>query len=172
MPERRWRGCGAVAEKKFVWAPPSAGSTPVKGPRWRLGLLLLCGLLTAARGTADVIAERRVLMRALADNVQEIWNGLARGEGAAVESGAKQIAAQASRILTLFPPNSFHPPSRAQPAIREEFPIFEVLVSDMKHAADALATSVQQEGLAGVQPHLTRLMRSCRQCHRNYIRPY
>ena len=51
----------------------------MKGSRWLIGLLLLCGFLTAARGTADVIEERRALMRALADNIQGIWNELARG---------------------------------------------------------------------------------------------
>ncbi len=144
----------------------------MKGPRWLIGLLLLCGFLTAARGTADVIEERRALMRALADNIQGIWNGLARGEGPAVESKAKQMAAQAGRVLPLFPPNSFHPPSRAQPAIREEFRTFKGFVDDLTQAAEALAASVHQQGLAEVQPHLTRLMRSCRQCHRRYIQPY
>jgi cytochrome c556 len=144
----------------------------VKGSRWLLGLLLLSGFLTAAGGKAGMIEERQAVMRALADDLRGIWNGLAQGESGSMESGATQIAAQALRVLTLFPPNSFHPPSRARPAIREEFRTFEALAQNLKEAAEALAASVHQEALAGVRPHLTRLTRSCRQCHRRYIQPY
>ncbi|MBW8057649.1 MAG: cytochrome c [candidate division NC10 bacterium] len=144
----------------------------MKTPGWVLGILLLSGFLTAAGGTAELVEERRALMRVLAENLQAIWDGLAHGERDAVHGGAEQIAGLATRILTLFPPNSFHPPSRAQPAIREEFRTFETFTQNLKEAAEALAASARHETLADVKPHLTRLVQSCRQCHRSYVQPY
>lgn len=144
----------------------------MKTPGCVLGILLLSGFLTAAGGTAELIEERRALMRVLAENLQAIWEGLAHGERDAMHGGAEQIAGRATRILTLFPPNSFRPPSRAQPTIREEFCTFEAFTQNMKEAAEALAASVRHEALADVQPHLTRLVQSCRQCHRSYVQPY
>ncbi|MEE9182107.1 MAG: cytochrome c [candidate division NC10 bacterium] len=144
----------------------------MKIPRSVLGILLLSGFLTAAGGPAGVIEERRALMRVLAENLQAIWDGLAQGERDAMHRGAEQIAGRATRVLTLFPPNSFHPPSRAQPTIREEFRTFEAFTQNMKETAEALATSARQETLADVQPHLARLVQSCRQCHRSYVQPY
>lgn len=136
------------------------------------GAFLLISFLMAAQGSAGVIDERQALMRAIGDDLQAIWDGLARGDGGAVEQGATRIAVQAACLSTLFPPDSFHPPSRAQPAIREEFHAFEDLALKLKKAAEGLAASARHGTLAEVQPHLTRLVRTCRQCHRSYIEPY
>jgi len=139
---------------------------------WILGHLLLFSFLIVGQGSAGVIDERQALMRAIGDDLQAIWDGLARGDGGAVEQGAKRIAAQAAHVSVLFPPDSFHPPSRAEPAIREDFHAFEDLALQLKEAAQDLAASARDATLAEVQPHLTRLVRTCRQCHRSYIEPY
>lgn len=144
----------------------------MKKRKWLLGLFLLTGFLIARSGSAGVIDERQALMRAIGDDVQAIWAGLARGDSGAVERTATRIAAQASRLLTMFPPDSFHPPSRAEPAIREEFQTFEALVLKLQEAAEDLAASARQATLTGAEPHLARLVRTCRQCHRSYIEPY
>lgn len=111
-------------------------------------------------------------MRAIGDDLEAIWEGMGRGDGIAVEEGAKRIAARAARILTMFPPDSFHPPSRAQPAIREEFHAFEALTLELQVAAEGLATSVREATLTEAEQQLARLVRTCRQCHRTYIEPY
>ncbi|MFQ5801772.1 MAG: c-type cytochrome [Candidatus Methylomirabilales bacterium] len=139
---------------------------------WILGHLVIFSFLIVGQGSAGVIDERQALMRAIGDDLQAIWDGLARGDGGAVEQGAKRIAAQAARVSVLFPPDSFHPPSRAEPAIREEFRAFEDLVLQLKEAAQDLAASARHATLAEVQPHLMRLVQTCRQCHRSYIEPY
>ena len=137
-----------------------------------LGLLLVPGFLTAAQGTAGVIEERRALMQAIASDLQKIWVGLARQDRGVVEKGAERIAAQAARVPTLFPPQSFHPPSRAQPAIRTEFGTFEALAVSLKKTAEDVAVSAQKKSLAELRPYVGRLVQACRQCHRSYIRPY
>ena len=144
----------------------------MRKPRWALGLLFLSSFLITGQKSAGVIGERWALMRALGDDLQAIWDGLAGGDTRAVEQGATRIAAQATRMSTLFPPDSFHPPSRAEPAIREEFHTFEALAQELKTAAEGLAASARQAALAEVQPYLTRLIRACRHCHRDYIQPY
>ncbi len=143
-----------------------------EGTRWALGVLLLSSFLVAGQESTGVISERWALMRALGDDLEAIWEGLARGDTRAVEQGATRIAAQATRMSTLFPPDSFHPPSRAESAIREEFHTFEGLAQELKAAAEGLATSARHAGLVEVQPHLARLIRACRHCHRNYVQPY
>lgn len=144
----------------------------MKEPWWALGLLLASGFLTAAQGTAGVVEERRALMRAIAGDLQEIWVGLARKDRGVIEKGADRIAAQAARVPRLFPPESFHPPSRAQAAIRTEFRTFEALAVNLKETAQEVAVSARKDSLAEVRPYLERLVQACRQCHRSYIRPY
>ncbi len=142
----------------------------MKEPRW--GLLLLCGCVTAAHGAAVVIQERRVLMRGIAGDLRVIWDGLAREDSKVVEKAALWIAAQAARLPTLFPRDSFHPPSRAQPTIRQEFPAFEALAVALKRAAEELAASVRQATHLHVQANLEWLVQTCRRCHCSYIQRY
>ena len=144
----------------------------MKEPWWVFGLLLVSGFLTAAQGTAGVIDERRALMLAIASDLQKIWVGLAQQDRGVVEKGAERIAAQAARVPTLFPPESFHPPSRAQPAIRTEFRTFEAMAVNLKKTAQDVAVSARKDSLEEVHPYLERLVQACRQCHRSYIRPY
>ena len=103
----------------------------MKGGPWVSELLLVSSLLTAGQGASEVIQERRALMQEMAEDLQAIWDGLAQGEGGLVERGAQRIAAMAARMSGLFPPGSFHPPSRAEPVIREEFRAFETLAADL-----------------------------------------
>ena len=144
----------------------------MREPWWVLGLLLVSGFLTAGHGTAGVIEERRALMLAIAGDLQEIWLGLARQDRGVIEKGAERIAAQAARVPTLFPPESFHPPSRAQPAIRTEFRTFEALALNLERTAQDVAVSARKDSLRDVRPTLERLVQACRLCHRSYIRPY
>jgi cytochrome c556 len=133
-------------------------------------LVLVAGALAPGVGVSGVIEERQALMRRLAGDLQTIWDGLARGDGAAVQGGARGIAAETSKLLGLFPPDSFHGPSRARPAIAAEFSDFKALLRGMQGAAEALAASAEGGALDEVRPHLTRLVQTCRQCHRSYVR--
>lgn len=144
----------------------------MSGPRWLVGFLVLSSFLAAADGMAGVIEERRALMRDLGHALQAIWDGLARGEADMVEQGARHIAARANRIVPLFPPGSFHSPSRAQPVSPEEVPSFTAFAQDLREAAEALAASAGRERFDEVRPRLARLVQTCRECHRSYIRPY
>ncbi|MFQ5882246.1 MAG: c-type cytochrome [Candidatus Methylomirabilales bacterium] len=144
----------------------------MKERQWVLGLLLLSCFLTAGQGTADVIEERRALMREIADDLRAIWDGLAQGEVGFVERGAERIAAKAARMPGLFPPGSFHPPSRAEPVIRQDFHTFQILAADLKGAAEEVAALARQATLGEVQEQVPRLVQTCRQCHRSYIQPY
>ncbi|MFQ5656615.1 MAG: cytochrome c [Candidatus Methylomirabilales bacterium] len=144
----------------------------MKEPWWALGFLLLSGFLIGAQATAGAIDERRALMRAIAGELQQIWEGLAQQDLVVVEKGAHRIAAQAVRFPTLFPPESFHAPSRAQPAIRKEFRTFETLAVNLKESAQEVELSARNGRVAEVRAHLDRLVQTCRQCHRSFIRPY
>ncbi len=139
---------------------------------WVLGHLLLFSFLITGQGFAGVIDERQALMRASGDDLQAIWDGVAREDGKVVKQGAKRIAAQAARVSTMFPSDSLHLPSRAQRAIREEFHAFEHLALKLTEAAEGRAASARHATLAAVQPLLTRLVRTCRQCPRSDIEPY
>jgi cytochrome c556 len=142
----------------------------VRGATAALGLFILVGPSVPGLEAGDVISERQALMRRLADQLQGVWDGLAAGDGVAIQKGAQAIAGQAARLPALFPPESLHPPSRAQPTIAAEVSTFEAITRAMREAAEATAAAAKRETLDQVRPHLTRLVQTCRRCHRSYVR--
>ncbi|MFQ5839955.1 MAG: cytochrome c [Candidatus Methylomirabilales bacterium] len=121
------------------------------------------------RDPAAVVAERRRLMVEAGTLLQEIWDRLAQDDLSGVATAAAALAKRAGRWPGLFPPESFVPPSRALPIIRDRFPEFRRLSEGLHRAAADLGRRAAAGERKAVVAGLPRLARACRECHRAFV---
>ncbi|OIR07943.1 cytochrome c' [mine drainage metagenome] len=131
------------------------------------------GTLLASTGmvlAADPIAER---IHGFKDNkhaVAAIKDAMASGHQAAITAPAKQIAAFAARIPSLFPAGSTNDDSKARDAIWDNFPDFTAKAQALQSNAQALAdlTATGKATPAQVKTAFVKVAESCKACHLRY----
>lgn len=136
-------------------------------------LLLACGVGTVAMSAKELpagpIRDRHELMEGIGKNAKTIGDALKKGNTAPVAGAAQKIAADATKIVALFPAGSTHPKSRAKPEIWQDWPKFEATVKQLQTNAAALAAAAQDGGNVGSAAQ--GMFDTCKSCHDQFRVP-
>lgn len=144
-----------------------------------VGLLLSGGMDGAfAQSAADVIKERKTLMRNNSGNVKAIGAYLKKGQGSAADVGvwARRIAANAARIPDLFTKGSSAADgvgkTRAKPVIWMDRAKFEANAANLSKLAwnlSAAALTGDKKKIGAAMGNLGK--NACGACHRAFRAP-
>ena len=137
------------------------------------GLLILFSIFLSSQlfAQADVIKERKKLMKANSAANKALKKAFAMEDYATVEAKAKIIAGNAAMILDLFPKGSTGEDSRAKAAIWEKWDEFGKKVAALNSAATALANETMTKDMMKVGPKMKALGAACGSCHKSFRGP-
>lgn len=136
--------------------------------RFGIALLVVAGLAGGV-SAADPVKERHELMEDVGKHAKQIGNALKAGKAKDAAAPAEAIAAAMDRFVTLFPPGSESPDSRAKPAIWTEREKFDGRARVMKERATAFAKAAASGGDAGAASG--PMWKECKTCHDAYRVP-
>ncbi len=143
-----------MVQRKFLWACLSA-----------LLSLFISSQLVAQ---ADVIKERRALMKGNSKANKAIKKALKKKDYATVEAKANEIAANMDKVPDLFPKGTTSEKSRAKAAIWEKWDKFDKKRIAMKTAAEELAGAAKVMDGDKVASLVKGFGRKCGSCHRSF----
>ncbi len=131
------------------------------------------GTLLASTGlvlAADPITERMHGFKGSKHAMAAIRDAMASGHQAAITAPAKEIAAFAARIPSLFPAGSTNDQSKARDAIWDNFPDFTAKAKTMQTSAQALAdlSASGKATPAQIKSAFVKVTESCKACHQHY----
>ena len=115
------------------------------------------------------IADRHELMEGVGDDAEKIGDALKAGKLADAAAPAERIASVVDRFLTLFPPGSEHPDSRAKPEIWTKRAEFDRLAKELKRTANDLAEAAKANG--DVKKASGAMFKACKGCHKEFRKP-
>ncbi len=141
------------------------------------GMIALLSFFTAAQlFSADVVKERKMLMRANDQAGKALKKAVTAKDFAAIEKHARALASQMKKLPTLFPKGTTADNSRAKAAIWKKWDSFkgkaaslgEVagMVAEAAAAKDAGKVALLAKSIAGGQS-----ASYCRSCHRSFRGP-
>ncbi len=139
-----------------------------------VGLFSLLSLFISAQlfAQADVIKERRNLMKANSKATKAIKKAAKTSDFATIETKAKEIAASMNELVDLFPKGSTSGKSRAKAVIWEKMDTFNEKRIATKAAADALAKAAADKNENEVKVQVKALGTSgsgaCGSCHKPF----
>jgi cytochrome c556 len=138
-----------------------------------LAALVLTGLVSRADDHQKLppgpITDRHELMEGVGEDAEDIGDALKAGKPADTAAPAQRIAGAADRFLTLFPPGSEDPNSRAKPEIWTKRTEFDKLGGELKTAANDLAEAAKSGG--DVKKASGNLFKACKGCHTQFRKP-
>jgi len=115
------------------------------------------------------IHDRHELMEGIGKNAKVIGDSMKTDDFAAIASAAKQIQADAAKVLPLFPKGSTNPNSRAKDEIWTEWGKFESTSKDLETKAGALAAAAESSG--DVDTAAKAMFATCKSCHDQFRKP-
>ena len=141
-----------MVQRKFLWAC--------------LFALLSLFISSQIFAQADVIKERRALMKANSKASKAIKKAVKKKDYATVEARAKVIAANMEKIPSLFPKGSTSEKSRAKAAIWKKWNRFVRGTKSNKEVAEMLADAAA----AGDGDKVKILAKGidCKSCHKSF----
>lgn len=127
----------------------------------------VAGFTATVLAQADVIAERKALMRAngaAAKTASEMISGAKPYDAAAAALAARTIAEDMDKFPTLFPEGSDQGDTSAAPAIWEKMDAFKAAAA--KAANDArVAETAAAQGLDAFKMAFADVGENCQSCH-------
>ena len=143
-----------MRQRKFVWA----------------GVLTLLALFVAAKlfAQADVIKQRQKLMKSNSDAARAIKVAVEAKDYATVETKAKEIMGDNTKIAGLFPKGSTTGRTKATAAIWEKSDDFAKASRGLQRAASELATAAKSGNEAEVNVKVNALAEACASCHKAF----
>jgi cytochrome c556 len=128
---------------------------------------VVAGFAATVLAQADVIAERKALMRAngaAAKTASEMISGAKPYDAAAAAQAARTIAEDMDKFPTLFPEGSDQGDTSAAPAIWEKMDAFKAAAA--KAANDArVAETAAAQGLDAFKMAFADVGENCQSCH-------
>lgn len=150
-----------------------------KGLLKSFGLILLIGIagstiyaqdvLKSTQSSPDqIVAARKLAMRAIAANVGDLNKKINSGDIKGVATNATNISALATFLPLVFKERypAVYPVKGSKYYYRSEIPDVETAFKDLKARADALGKSAMAADRAGVEAASKKLLGSCGGCHR------
>src|ERR1700730_8589833 len=143
-----------MRQRKFVWA----------------GGLTLLVLFVAAKlfAQADVIKRRQKLMKSNSDAARGIKVAAEAKDYATVETKAKDIMGNNTKIAGLFPKGSATGKTKATAAIWEKSDDFAKASKGLQRAASELAAAAKSGNEAEVNVKVKALGEACASCHKAF----
>ena len=142
-----------MRQRKFVWP----------------GLTLLALFVTAiVFAEADVIKERQKLMKSNSDAARAIKVAVDAKDYATVETKAKDIVGNNTKIASLFPKGSTTGKTKATAAIWEKSDDFAKASEGLQRAASELAAAAKSGNEAEVNVKLKAVGEACASCHKAF----
>jgi len=140
-----------------------------------LAVAIVASTAPVQAGPADTIKERRALMKNYGKNMKAISGYLKKGRGTAadVAASADKIAANASKIVALYPKGTATSDNvgktRAKPEIWSERAKFEDAVGKLKTLAMNLAAAARTGNKGAIGKAMGAMgKQSCGGCHRAF----
>jgi cytochrome c556 len=115
------------------------------------------------------IHDRHELMEDIGKNAKVVGDALKSGDLDPIAGAAKQIQANATKVLALFPKGSTHANSRAKDEIWTEWPKFESANKDLEAKAGDLAAAASSGG--DVDAAAKAMFGACKSCHEEFRKP-
>lgn len=115
------------------------------------------------------IQDRHELMEDIGKNAKIIGDALKADNLVPIAAAAKDIQADASKVLALFPQGSTHPNSRAKDEIWANWAKFETLNKDLETKSGELATAATSDG--DVDAAAKAMFGACKTCHDQFRKP-
>lgn len=143
-----------MVQRKFLWA----------------GLFALLSIFISSQlfAQADVIKERRALMKGNSKASKAIKKAAKEKDYATIEAKAKAIAANMEKIPDLFTKGTTSEKSRAKPEIWEKWDDFDQKRVAMKAAAEELAETAKAMNGEKVGILVKGFGKKCGSCHRSF----
>jgi cytochrome c556 len=132
-----------------------------------LAVCVVTGFSATVLAQADVIAERKGLMRAngaAAKTASDMINGSQPYNAGAAAEAARTIAEDLKKFPTLFPEGSEQGDTSASPAIWEKMEEFKALAAKMVADAEAAEVAAAQ-GLDAFKTAFAVVGGNCQSCH-------
>ena len=135
-----------------------------------LALVLVCGAALAHRDATGIVKQRMDAMTAMGDAMKAL-RAMMRGaqpyDAERVMTHATTIAGHAGEKMTaLFPEGSLKHPTRAKPAIWDDWNRFAESARQLAMHADALAATASND--RAPDDVFKRLQQTCSDCHRAF----
>lgn len=130
------------------------------------------GIVHAGKGAdlpAGPIRDRHELMEHIGKNAKVIGDAMKAGKLDPVAGAAREIQADAGKVLALFPKGSTHPDSRALDAIWTDWAKFESINKDFEAKAGELAAAASSGGDVGAASKA--MFGTCKSCHDAFRKP-
>jgi len=122
--------------------------------------------VVANDGRPDIVKERRELMQAMAQEMDEIANRIvAKRDLAAIGANAVNIRKAGARNLQLFPAGSDAGVTEAKPTIWRRWDQFEAKTRKLAQAAEALENIAASEDPRAISVQYVAVRRACGECH-------
>ena len=140
---------------------------------------LMLGALAAAYASAQErdpkklppgpARDRHELMEGVGKNAEKIGNSMKAGKPGDAAEPAEAIAGVMDRFVTLFPPGSTDPNSRAKPEIWEQKDKFDDNASQLKAKALSFAAAARRSGDTSTTSK--EMWGACKSCHESFRFP-
>lgn len=128
----------------------------------------------AHSGARGIVKERMTLMDTIGDSMKilaAMYKRQAPYDPALVARHSASISARARSISGLFPQGSSDHPSRALPAIWQDWPEFDQLARQLGTDSAELARMAESSDLKATRRQFARVARSCTGCHKKFRKP-
>lgn len=120
----------------------------------------------AGDGAADIVKERRELMQAMAQEMDEIAKRIAtKRDLATIGETAIKVRQAGERMLQLFPTGSETGAAEAKSNVRERWDRFQAKTRNLVQAAGALENIAASEDPRAISVRYVAVRRACGECH-------
>lgn len=129
------------------------------------------GFAYATDGSVGVVKERQDLMIANAGAAKALGTMLQSGtiDAAAAQAALETLVANAKAIPTVFETNDLTPPTKASPAIWEQYDAFTALAMTLQTSAEAGLAAPGDAAVLGAA--MQGIGGSCKACHTQFQTP-
>jgi len=135
--------------------------------------LAAAGMVSAGEHHKDLppgpIHDRHELMEDVGDNAKIIGDALKTNDLTPIAGAARQILADSTKILPLFPKGSTHPNSRAKDEIWTDWPKFESAAKDLETKAGDLVAAASTGD--DIDAAAKAMFGTCKSCHDQFRKP-
>jgi cytochrome c556 len=122
--------------------------------------------VVADDGAADIVKERRELMQAMAQDMEELAKHIAtKRDLAAVGETAMKIRQAGDRMLQLFPAGGEAGATEAMPNVRQRWDRFQAKTRNLVQAAAALENIAVSKDPRAISVRYVAVRRACGECH-------
>jgi cytochrome c556 len=120
----------------------------------------------AHAGAVDVAKDRRALMQAMEQEMNEIAKRIAtKRDLAAIGENAIKVRQAGEKMLQLFPAGSSVGAAVAKPNVRERWDRFQAKTRRLVQAAEALENIATSEDPRAISVRYVAVRRACGECH-------